>query len=83
MDANRDTTACFLPKHEIRGPSLKCTQLAWQWELTPPQHYPNLRLKIPDIVQREKPRHSEEEEGNRVDEHLEETNNITVRNGGE
>ena len=52
MDANRDTTACSLPKHEIRGPSLKCTQLAWQWELTPPQHYPKLKLKIPKSYRR-------------------------------
>ena len=39
-----------LPKHEIQGPSLKCSQLAWKWELTPPQHYPKpKRLKIPKM----------------------------------
>ena len=53
MDAKHDTTARSLPKHEIRGPSLKCTQLAWQWDLTPPQHYPKLkRLKIPKSYRR-------------------------------
>ena len=38
MDANRDTIA-FLPKHEIPGPSSKCTQLSWRAELTPPNTF--------------------------------------------
>ena len=81
-----------LPKHEIRGPSLKCTQLAWKWELTPPQHYPKpKRLKIPKTYRskhshderHEEQRHGEEEEGKRVEDHLEVTDNIGVRDGGD
>ena len=80
-----------LPKHEIRGPSLKCIQFTWQWELTPPEHFKTQASQDTENVQKEhshderhqEPRHSEEEEGKRVDEHLEETDNINVRDGGD
>ena len=81
-----------LPKHEIRGPPLKCTQLAWKWELTPPQHYPktqesqdteNEQKQHSHDEQHQEQRHGEEEEGKRVDDHLEVTDKIGVRDGGD
>ena len=74
-----------LPKHEIRGPSLECTQLAWKWELTPPQHYPKpKRLKIPKTYRSNTAMMNNTKNNDTArDDHLEETDNIGVRDGGD
>ena len=78
-----------LPKHEIRGPSLKCTQLAGTDATTTLSK--SQASQDTEIVQKQhshderhqEQRHGEEEEGRQVDDHLEVTDNIGVRDGGD